>query len=100
MNGLIFNGHIFRTDFTFFRGESKSQNDIILVNDIRLINAFDIMKKLIISDHCPIQFPYFFEKKPAFELINNCIFRYDHYNINTRFRRPIDFSNIERCESC
>ena len=98
LSGLIFNGHIFRTGSTFFRGESKSQDDIILVNDIRLINAFDIMKKLTISDHCPLQFSYFLEKKPAFELINNCtkgIFRYDHYDINTRVRRPIDFSNID-----
>ena len=56
------------------------------------------MKKLTISDHCPLQFSYFLEKKPAFELINNCtkgIFRYDHYDINTRVRRPIDFSNID-----
>ena len=57
LNNLIFNGKIFSGDFTFKRGDSKSQNDLILANAA----AIDSIKTFTIhdiswnpSDHTPV----------------------------------------------
>ena len=52
VNGLNYNLNSFDTDFTFFRGSVKSQNDWCATNFIEGVLMFSIISKPL-SDHCP-----------------------------------------------
>ena len=42
----------FNSDFTFFRGKSISQNDLVFSNTIDAVDTLDKLKKMVYSDHC------------------------------------------------
>ena len=52
VNGLIFNDKLFDTDFTYYRGNVRSQNDLVFSNNIDVIESMKILGKQIYSDHC------------------------------------------------
>ena len=54
VNNLKIQNKIFKSDFTFFKGKTGSQNDICLVNNLEMIRAFSILEKSTYSDHNPI----------------------------------------------
>ena len=54
LNGLVTKDKSFDSKFTFYRGNLRSQNDVILANEMENINNLNIMEKNIYSDHCPI----------------------------------------------
>ena len=53
INGCIIEDKIFDSKFTFYRGNSCSQNDLVLTNALHTIDSYTIMEKLIYSDHVP-----------------------------------------------
>ena len=102
VNGLVCNGRIFVSHFTFFRCEFKSQVDILLVNNISVINSFNILNRNTLSDHCPLHISYCLEKRPSLDLINDCtkgVFNYDHFDVNKRVKIPIRWRNVDVVET-
>lgn len=53
INGLIHMSNNYDSDFTYFRGSLKSQNDWCITNQIDNLKSFNILPKLKVSDHCP-----------------------------------------------
>ena len=75
VNGYVgYNGKKFDTDFTFYRGKVKSQNDLAFTNDIESIKSFNILQKLIQSDHCPISLNMEVELATPLEIVHDCAF--------------------------
>ena len=58
LNGLQYMEKKFDSNFTFYRGTQRSQNDLAFSNDIRSITSFNIHQKMVESDHCPISLDY------------------------------------------
>ena len=87
----------FDSDFTFFRGKLKSQNDLALTNDIDTIKEFSIGKKLIFSDHCPINITLETALSTATEIVYDCArnsLSDEHYDINHRLQKAIRFDRL------
>ena len=53
VNGCIMEDKVFESHYTFYRGDSRSHNDLILSNAMHNIESFSIMDNLICSDHTP-----------------------------------------------
>ena len=51
LNGYKTDTKQFASNFTFFRGKSRSQNDLILSNAIDMVNSLDILERECYSDH-------------------------------------------------
>ena len=85
VNGLQCGSINCDSDFTFFRGNSRSQNDVCLINQIDVIHSFSILDINTYSDHKPLRI--IISSKPVIPLdINNACakyaFSYDHHDIN------------------
>ena len=90
------------TDFTFFKGELCSQNDVALTNCIDMISDFQILDRNILSDHKPIGVTLSKKPRPQLELVASCALdtlRYDHYNINKKVLQTVRLSQLDvpRC---
>lgn len=86
------------TDFTFFRGKTKSQNDLTMTNDIHTIDELHIKPKMVFSDHCPIGITCNVELVTPMEFIYDCArnsFSDEHYDINYRLVKAIRFDNLD-----
>ena len=89
LNGLILRDQHFDSKFTCYRGMFRSQNDIAFTNNLRTISTFQIMDKLLESDHCPIVISCNISISSPLSLINKCtegIFNYDYYDIKIEVR--------------
>ena len=53
INGLRYSSRRFDSNFTYFRGSLKSQNDWCIFNSVDNVNSFCILPKINISDHAP-----------------------------------------------
>ena len=53
VNGLKHDGMSFDSNFTFFRGKVKAQNDWCVANCVQNVRSFAICPKMAVSDHCP-----------------------------------------------
>ena len=53
INGLQHNGRSFDSNFTFFKGKKKAQNDWCVANSVQNVKSFIIRPKMVVSDHCP-----------------------------------------------
>ena len=53
VNGLIYKNRRFDSDFTYYRGLVRFQNDWCITNSVRNIQSFCILPKLQLSDHTP-----------------------------------------------
>ena len=98
VNGLIHKDIDCETDFTFFRNNTQSQNDICIANSTEEIRSLHILPKLIESDHRPFSLSLKTKFSPDLQIVNHCArtFRnYDHYDINKRIMRPIQFHKID-----
>ena len=98
LNGLQHVGKSFDSNYTFHRGTVSSQVDIALSNDIDNITSLNILKKLIYSDHCPLEFSCSVVVKPDLHLIRECaeqLFSYDHYVVSRRIKPVIKLSKID-----
>ena len=98
VNGAKFHNKKFDTNFTFYRGNVKSQNDITLTNRIDKLNALTIEPKLIFSDHCPVTISYTTSLATPLEFIYNCAMNSlsnKHYDINYRIKPAIRFDKLD-----
>ena len=98
VNGARLPEKSFDSDFTFFRGKLKSQNDMALTNDINSIIEFNIEKKIIFSDHCPISITCEATLSTAMEVVYDCArnsLKDEHYDINHRIQKAIRFDKLD-----
>ena len=86
-NGAIYSSEERKldTDFTFFRGKMKSQNDLTITNNLLTIGELHIKPKMMFSDHCPISISC------NVELVTPMEFIYEEENNNTRAIKISDY---------
>ena len=92
VNGLYTDKINCESNFSYFRGGLRSQNDVCITNDINLIASFSFGEKLIYSDHKPIQG----NSVANLDIFNRCAlysFKDDHY-INRRMKPTIKLKNL------
>ena len=98
LNGFIGNGKHFDTNFTFYRGMSRSQNDMVISNCIEMFSSFKILEKRIYSDHVPISSSIKIRISCSPSFILSCAegtFSDDHLDINKRKLPSLNFSRID-----
>ena len=98
LNGLKCENKRFDTDFTFYRGNVRSQNDLTFSNKINSVNSLAILDKNIYSDHCPVVVSCTIVRNIPMEFIyecSRCVFNDDHYDINRRIRQPINMGRVD-----
>ena len=96
VNGLLYRNKTFNTDFTFYRGNSASQIDVCLTNDVINTDSLKILKKTAVSDHSPVIVTI--STKPSFslEFLETCVsgfLSYRHYDINRKLRKTVKMEN-------
>ena len=56
----IANGRMFKYNgigrFTYYSPDGSSTIDYLILNEDNIISKFEVLPKLVESDHCPIQF--------------------------------------------
>ena len=98
VNGCMHNDIQFDSDFTFFRGNLSSQNDIILTNSLNMISSFKILEKSSYSDHKPISITISSKVKLNLNFVNACAsdtFKYNHYDVNRKLVKTIKLSQLD-----
>ena len=86
------------SEFTCFGGKKRSQNDICITNDPSLIKRFEIMDRLLISDHSPCiamlniipSTPLYFLENCSKSFLND-----DQYDISNRLKSTVKFTNVD-----
>ena len=97
LNGLKIAGKTFDSNFTYYRGKLRSQNDIALSNRVKIMNSFKILPKTVYSDHCPVTLSCNVSINPSLDILYKCskgCFNDDHYDVNKRLRRPMKLSRM------
>ena len=98
MNGYTLDSKQFSSDFTFYRGKSRSQNDLVLSNAPDMIKSFTIKEKQIYSDHTPVSFVLSARPWCSIEFIQRCakgVLSDDHLDINKRKVPSLNFNRID-----
>ena len=98
LNGLQKGSLDSDTDYTFFRGNVHSQNDVALVNNIDLVTEFQIMEKNPFSDHKPLTVTLSAKPKTPLQFVADCAldtFKYDHYDVNKKVLKTIRLSQLD-----
>ena len=88
----------FDADFTFYRGASRSQNDLVLANNINMVNSLKILKKDVHSDHTPVAVTINVSPWCSVNFIQGCAkgtFSDDHWDINKRKMTPLIAEKID-----
>ena len=88
----------FDTNFTFYRGMKKSQNDLTITNDLDMIEDLKINQKLIFSDHCPVSLTCKVKLETPMEFVYDCArnsLSHEHYDINYRLKKAIKFEKLD-----
>lgn len=86
------------SNFTYFRNNLRSQNDLCISSDIDMVTNFSILPLTSYSDHCPIVLSVNILINTPISFINNCakhLFSYSHLDINYRLLKPINLSKID-----
>ena len=86
------------TDFTFFKGELCSQNDISITNYLDMVSRFKILDKNIFSDHKPIAMTLSKKPRPQLEIVASCALdslKHDHYDINKKVLNTVRLSQLD-----
>ena len=89
------------SEFTFFRGNTRSQNDICITNDINKIKEMTFEKKLVYSDHRPVKVTVSGTPVTSLDFVNECAiscFNDDHYDISRKLNNPIKLRNLDLCK--
>ena len=96
LNGLQHHYKTFDSNFTFFRGNTASQIDICITNNINNTDNLTILQKNSLSDHTPVLIALKTTINPPLDLVESCASKflsYDHYDVNRKLRRPIKIEN-------
>ena len=97
VNGFVSENNTYDSNYTFYRKNWMSQNDICITNDINNVSNFIIAPKPLQSDHCPCVLSISIKMNFPLHLLNDYSigFRnYDHYDINKRTRKIVHSSNV------
>ena len=97
VNGAIVNDKVYDSNFTYYSGNRKSQNDWCLTNDIGLISDFTILPKKIYSDHCPCLVQVRYRKWPPLGMIYDCSVGFKshiHYDVNRKLPKTIKIDDL------
>ena len=97
VNDLHYKNRVFDSKYTCYRGEFRSQNDVAITNCIDNVEEFNILEKLIYSDHCPIALSINAVTCIDLNFVLECTdgsMNYDHLDINKRNNSPIRISKI------
>ena len=97
VNELNYNLNSFDTDFTFFRGRVKSQNDWCSTNFIEGVLMFSIIPKPIVSDHCPLSIKICVPKIVSLDFIDDIgggTLSYDKYDRSKIIKPKIKLERI------
>ena len=62
----------YESNFSYFRGGLRSQNDVCITNDINLIASFSFGEKLIYSDHKPVHITNQGNSVANLDIVNRC----------------------------
>ena len=98
LNGYISGSKSFDSNFTFFRGSSRSQNDLVLSNATNIVNSFSILDKEIYSDHSPICATISVQPRCSLNFIQSCsqgTLCDDHWDVNRRKVPSLVFSKVD-----
>ena len=98
LNGIETGGMNFDTDFTFFKGELCSQNDISISNCLDMVQRFQILDRNIFSDHKPIAVTLSKKPRPQLEFVASCALDtlgHDHYDINKKILQTVRISQLD-----
>ena len=98
LNGLVHETKTFDSRYTFSRGNTTSQIDICITNNIDNTHNLKIMSKTVISDHNPISIRISANRNTPLPIIESCasgFLSYEHYDINRKIRRTV---RVERCD--
>ena len=92
------------SDFTFFKGELCSQNDISITNCIDMVSKFQILDRNLLSDHKPITVTLSKRPRSQLEFVASCALdtlKYDHYDVNKKVLQTVRLSQLDvpRCIS-
>ena len=97
VNGLRYRNRRFDTNFTYHRGNLKSQNDWCITNDIDSVRSFEILKKMIVSDHNPCVVTIGYRPTISLELLGKCAsgnFSYESHDKSSKLKKKIYLNNI------
>ena len=97
INGLHDPCRRFDTNYTFYRGTSRTQIDLALTNCTQHLQSFAIMDKLPQSDHCPCILSFKANFRYPFHFLQNCaagFLDYDYYDVNKRINNSI---SVKKC---
>ena len=109
VNGFIHEKGAFDSQFTYHRGTLRSQNDLVFSNEIQKIRSFNILEKMMFSDHCPIAISCTTSQEIPLHTVMRCsqgAFNDNHYDVNRRIKPPINIKRvdvvkvIENLEAC
>ena len=97
LNGLLYHGKQFDSNFTFHRGSLQSQNDWCMTNNVDNVKSFVILQKLDVSDHNPLAITLFYKPTMSIELLERCAdgnFSYGSHDKSTQLKKKIHLHNI------
>ena len=97
VNGLYTDKINCESNFSYFRGGLRSQNDVCITNDINLIASFSFGEKLIYSDHKSVHITIQGNSVANLDIVDRCAlysFKGDHYDINRRMKPTIKLKNL------
>lgn len=102
VNGLNHNGIHHDSDFTYFRGELRSQNDWLITNTVDTVALFKILPKMVVSDHSPCAITIKYQLSTISTLIlEKCAggnFDYSSHDKSTLLKPKIRLCNIDCSE--
>ena len=102
VNGLTYDGTSYDSEFTYFRGQLRSQNDWFITNAIGTVASFTILPKMVVSDHSPCGIVIRYKISPTCLLVlEKCAsgnFDYTIHDKSTILKPKIRLSNIDCSE--
>ena len=97
VNGFIRGDCSFDSDYTFFRGKTKSQNDWCVTNSVQNITKFKILPRIVVSDHAPLSLGIKLPAPCTWQLLGMIChgnFSYDMYDRTNLLKRNLKLKDI------
>ena len=98
VNGLKYHSRQLDTNFTYHRGNLRSQNDWCVTNHIESMKSFEILRKLNVSDHNPCAITLMYKPKILLELMERCAdgnFSYESHDKSKKLKKKIRLDSID-----
>ena len=85
------------SSFTYFKADKRSQIDLVLCNETKFLQSFQIKDICPVSDHCPVSFSFDINIQPSLSFVRECSrssLNYDHLDINKRLPASVNIRRI------